>query len=527
MPKKIVRSWDVFDTLISRRCVHPQGIFDLMGVTFGADFTSVRVDAEIAARASKQEISLADIYDKLQTANGWSATKRQCALENEIRTEYKNVIPITENLSRVRDGDIIISDMYLEHEIIDGLLRTAGLNKNVTLFVSNNGKADGSMWKRLRRQFYILKHTGDNPHSDFLRPLRHGIPACITEASAETRWERVLRCNGAPALSAYVREMRLRTFHENEGSRALQRSQIEANFPLLLLSSAALVRWCFEQNISRALMSSRDCILWAPLAEKVACHAGSQLAIEYFLTSRVAALKSSERFLEYAAKRIKSDSVVVDLSMTGVSLAGLADRLGIKEVRAFAIASHQSISKSLYGEGFHATAKVNIESLTAEVIDDDLEAINQALSPSIHDVHETSSGLSVTYASENRSRAVLDAVRVQHAAFSELLDRVPEAVLSEALELATSTRLIFLVRECARHAGSFRTVISRARPGAALWNDPNGIKLNLPYTTQPWLKWVAHTLKRLLKPLTPSGSPLHRFAKILLIILQALKKARK
>lgn len=524
MPKKIVRSWDVFDTLISRRCVHPYGIFDLMGVTLGVGFRLARMDAEIAARASKQEISLADIYDKLQTANGWSAAERQRALDSEIRIEYENVIPITENLSRVRDGDIVVSDMYLHHEIIEGLLRTAGLNKNVTLFVSNNGKADGSMWKRLRKQFYILKHTGDNPHSDFLRPLRHGIPACITEASAETRWERVLRCNGAPNLSAYVREMRLRIFDENEGSRAVQRSQIEANFPLLLLSSAALVRWCTEQNISRALMSSRDCILWAPLAEKVAHYAGSQLTVEYFLTSRVAALKSSERFLQYATKRLKPDSVVVDLSMTGVSLAGLADRLDIREVRAFAIASHQSISKSLYGEGFDAKAKVNIESLTAEVIDDDLEAINQALSPSIHDVHETIDGLYVTYASENRSHAVLDAIRVQHAAFSELLERVPEAVLAEALELATGARLIFLVRECASHSVSFKTVISRARPGAALWNDPNGIKLNLPYTTHPRLKWLSHTMKRLVRPLTPFGSPLHNIAKALIIILNALKR---
>jgi hypothetical protein len=527
MPKRIVRSWDVFDTLISRRCVHHYGIFDLMSVTLGAGFTSARVDAEIAARASEQEITLADIYDRLQTANCWSRAERQRALESEIRIEFENVIPIAENLSRVRDGDIIISDMYLPPEIIAGLLRTAGLNKKVTLFVSNNGKADGSMWKRLRKQFFIFKHTGDNPHSDFLRPLRHGIPASITEVSAETKWERVLRCNGAPALSAYVREMRLRTFHEKESTRTIQKSQIEANFPLLLLSSAALVRWCTEQNIARALMSSRDCILWERLAEKVAREAGSKLVVEYFLTSRVAALKSSERFLDYAKKRIKPDSVVVDLSMTGVSLAGLADRLGIPEVRAFAIASHRSISTTLYGEGFQAKAKVNIESLTSEVIDDDLEAINQAVSPSIHDVLETNNGLSITYASENRSQAVLDAVRIQHGAFTELLNRVPQPVLAEALTLATSTSLKFLVRECARHSSSFKTVISRARPGAALWNDPNGIKLNLPYTTQPRLRQFIYIMKRLLRPFAPTGSLPRSFAKTLLIVFQAIKRSVK
>ena len=527
MTKRLVRSWDVFDTLIARRCNHAYAIFDLMEAVLGNDFRASRVQAESAARASKQEISLDDIYDKLQIARGWNAEERQSALELEIRIEFANVIPIAENLSRVRDGDVLVSDMYLPQEIIMGLLRSAGLDKDVTLFVSTNGKAEGSMWRRLNTQYFVLKHTGDDPRSDFLRPLWHRIPAGVTEASAESPWERVLRCNGAPALSAYVREMRLRAFHKNKASRILRAAQIEANFPLLLLASAALVQWCRERGISRALMSSRDCVLWAPLAEKVARHAGNGLVVEYFLISRVTALRPSEKYLEYAAKRITSDSVVVDLSMTGVSLAGLADRLDMKEVRAFVIAWHQSSAKSLYGEGFDSKAKVKIEFLTAEVIHNDLEAFNQALTPSIHDVFETSNSLSVTYASENRSHAVLEAVRVQNAAFTELVDLVPEAVLEEALGIAKSTKLVFLVRECERHAGNFKTVISRANPGAALWSDPNGIKLKLPYATQhPVPRWLSHTLKRLLRPLIPPGSALYRYGKILGLVLRVLRRRK-
>src|SRR5262245_33765706 len=118
MARRLVRSWDVFDTLIARRCGHPYGIFDLMGATFGESFKAARVQAESAARASQQEIFLADIYDKLQIAAGWSAEKRQSALDLEIRLEFDNVIPITENMSQVSDGDIVVSDMYLPPEII-------------------------------------------------------------------------------------------------------------------------------------------------------------------------------------------------------------------------------------------------------------------------------------------------------------------------------------------------------------------------------------------------------------------------
>jgi hypothetical protein len=522
--KPAVYSWDVFDCLIARRCVHPNEIFELMGRTLGYDFKVERLQAESEARADKPDLSIADIYDKLQARFHWSEGEKQRVLDLEIQTEFENVIPIAENISRVRDGDILVSDMYLPAEVIMRLLRAAGLNKQVTLFVSGMGKADGTMWRSLKGQYRIIRHTGDNPRSDFLRPLRYGIFARMTETSAETRWEQLLRFNGAPALSAYVREKRLRLDSVTGPSHKSRRAQIEANFPLLLLASAALIRWCNQQGYSSALMCSRDCVLWAPLAAKVADHAGGDIKIEYFLTSRVAALKSSENFLNYASKRVKPDAVVVDLSMTGVSLAGLADRLGMTQVSAFVISWQRSSAKSLYGDAYRPKARVSIEFLTAEVIDEDLEALNQATTPSIHDVQELGEELSITYATENRSQSILDAVQVQNAAFEDMLKTVPTDVLDEALKLALGMRLVFLVRECARHAGSFKTVTSMAQPGAALWNDPNGIMLNLPYAKQgSFLGSLFYKLKRLARHMVPAGSPQHRLAKLLAIVIQIAK----
>jgi hypothetical protein len=528
LSKPLVRSWDVFDTLIARRCGDPNGIFDILEPVLGSGFKQARLDAEHSVRKLNREISLNDIYDHLQMELGWTEEYTAAALELELRTELDNVIPIAENMSRLRDGDIAVSDMYLSEQQILNLLRAAGLKKDLKVFVSNNGKADGRMWRRLKKQFLIVTHTGDNPRSDFLRPLRHGIFSKLSEISIETAWERLLRCNGAPALSAYVREMRIRSYQTSKELREVQAAQIQANLPLLLLSSAALVKWCDEHGIRRALMSSRDCVLWTPLAEKVARHAGSSLAVEYFLTSRVAALKSSVSYLNYAAARMGPDSVVVDISMTGTSLAGLADRLGMKQVKAFVIAWHQSIARSLYGESFRSRATVAPEFLTAETIDEDLEALNQALTPSIHDVLETNGVLNVTYAVENRSTAVLDAVRAQHAAFNELVEVLPAAVVTEALSLAGGTRLVFLARECARHAGSLETVISKAQPGAALWNDPNGRALGLSYATRsPASRWLALMMKRMVKPVVRRGSFLHSLGKTSPLIFQALKNSRR
>lgn len=528
MAKRLVHSWDVFDTLIARRCGTFDAIFDIMGETLGAEFRSMRIRAEAAARERKGDISIDDIYDEIQRESGWSAHERQNALELEISTEFVNVVPVVENLSRVSEGDVLVSDMYLPADTIMGLLREAGLDKQVTLFVSTQGKANGTIWKRVRDAQRIFKHTGDNPGSDFLRPLMNLIPAALTNASAETAWECLLRANGAPELCRYVREMRLRLLpHGPSRERALIAAQIEANFPLLLLASAALVSWCIDNGISRALMSSRDCILWAALAEKVARRDGTGVTAEYFLVSRVASLKSSANYLDYARRRVTPDSVVVDISMTGVSLAGLADRIGLPEVNAFVIALHQSSAGALYGSKFRPKARVKFEYLLAELDHHDLEAFNQAPTPSIHDVTETPDGLIVEYGAENRPTTVIEAIKVQNAAFARLVGDVPNLVLDEALTLARSTRLLFLIRECERHAGTFKTAVTRAKPGSALWNDPNGIELNLPYVSNnPIMAWIAAAGKRAVKPLFRPGAALHAYRSIPGLVLRRLSKRR-
>ena len=49
MTRRIVRSWDIFDTLVTRRCASPEGIFDLMSATLGDAFAPARIEAERAA----------------------------------------------------------------------------------------------------------------------------------------------------------------------------------------------------------------------------------------------------------------------------------------------------------------------------------------------------------------------------------------------------------------------------------------------------------------------------------------------
>ena len=114
--------------------------------------------------------------------------------------------------------------------------------------------------------------------------------------------------------------------------------------------------------------------------------------------------------------------------------------------------------------------------------------------------------------------------KVQNSVFLDMLDRVPEIVLDEALALTRGHRLLSLIREVERHMGEVTTNVTIANPGAALRNDPNGIKLNLAYTSiNPVLHFFYSRTKTLFKPFILPGAPLYAYKSIPGIILRKLR----
>lgn len=156
-----VNSWDCFDTLIGRNLIKPQSIFNIVGERIGdPNFTEKRIRAEKINGSTYEEI-----YQNLPGIDK----------NLELEEELKNCYPIVENMKKVKDGDYIISDMYLPKDFIHEMLKKCGLNKDVKIIVSKNGKHNGKIWKELRNN--INEHTGDNIISDVKNPLLQGIKA--------------------------------------------------------------------------------------------------------------------------------------------------------------------------------------------------------------------------------------------------------------------------------------------------------------------------------------------------------------
>jgi|GEM_PF-496807 len=332
--RPVIKSFDVFDTLIARRCLEPRRIHEHVEMAFGIrGFARLRREAEIAV--SVHDYGLDDIYRALGQSQGWDSSLLDSLKQAEINTELEQVIPIAENLALVRDGDLLVSDMYLGEEIIRRLLEKAGMDRNVGLYVSSHGKASGQVWPKVLEKFQVSSHMGDSMDTDVRSPRAHGITTTHTAIASPTPVEAWLMQAGLRDIALICREARLALRSPDHLSTELQSLQTSVNFPMLLLASIPLARLVQEKAIKHVLFGSRDGELWMHLFRRFAKNIGLECQIEYFYTSRVARRNPSADYFAYADARISERSVIVDICGTGWSLAHLVQTLDIDHCPVF------------------------------------------------------------------------------------------------------------------------------------------------------------------------------------------------
>jgi hypothetical protein len=324
-----LNSFDVFDTLIARRSVEPDGVLRKLEDRAGLPgLAAARLAADRNLGSRGQPYQLHDIWQEVGRVLGLESASIRRLQEQEIGLEHDEIIPIAENLALVQDGDLLVSDTYLPAEVVLSLLRHAGLNQRVALVVSNDGKFRGSLWAELLAKISIRQHFGDNPHSDGRTPSAAGIPAVIYTGAGRTAVERYLTEQGCEPLANLVREVRL----ANPFTRASAPQQhlwllsCQLNFPLLFLASLALEQFAGASGIREVLFVSRDCLLWRELFAALFPHRRAT----YLYASRLCLLRPSENYLAYFRSVWHAGCVVVDLFSTGASWSSLFTRLNVK-----------------------------------------------------------------------------------------------------------------------------------------------------------------------------------------------------
>lgn len=183
-------SFDIFDTLIYRPFSRPVDLFHIVGAETGLlNFAELRQYCERKSREKRfgengtHEVTLDDIYQYMEDYAGSSfAAAKEKELVAEMSLCFANpYMKRVWNILRVRGTRLVVtSDMYLDREFLERLLRKNGFEGFERVFVSNErgaSKYRGGLYETVKNYLQCNKiaHIGDNTHSDIEMSKKHGL----------------------------------------------------------------------------------------------------------------------------------------------------------------------------------------------------------------------------------------------------------------------------------------------------------------------------------------------------------------
>lgn len=315
-------SFDIFDTLISRKVLDPIGIFYSVkekmlssNLNFPAYLTkhypTVRSHAELNLREyynrsklerddERCEISFDEIFERLNVLYG--LTDEQIALlkEWELEAEYENTIPIKERVDTVKEliqkGEtvILVSDMYLPKDFIKKMLEKSDpALAELPLYLSSElgyQKSHKTLFLEIYRQygpkynFGKWIHTGDNIHSDRNVPRSLNIKTNFVEKPTFNKFEKAL-VEYVDSYDGYLVAAAMARFRQNNPSK---KAQFVYSFISLLF--VPYVRWtlhsAIENNDEIVYFISRDGHQLKRIADKIADIEKLNIERKYIYASR-------------------------------------------------------------------------------------------------------------------------------------------------------------------------------------------------------------------------------------------------
>lgn len=190
-----VISFDVFDTLLMRKCLYPATVFKMVEERAAGLlgkraflFSLKRREAEHKLYSEGRHPTIHEIYGRMGKDCGISESDCIRLLEQEILQE-RGLMARREDMYQAyryalekKKKIYITSDMYLTKELIDRLLSEQGITQYQDLLVSCEygcSKADGGLFAVLKKAAASddILHVGDNSETDISGAGRAGMDA--------------------------------------------------------------------------------------------------------------------------------------------------------------------------------------------------------------------------------------------------------------------------------------------------------------------------------------------------------------
>lgn len=329
---KELHSFDIFDTLIRRSTLKPLSIFDYVrdrarasGMAFPLqvleNWVNLRNKAEHDVRdmmrkttferqSDKIEISLDDIYIRLQKNLRLSQAQTDFLKQTEIDAEIAHVEPIQQRIDylfslKAAGHDVImVSDMYLPENVIRAMLERAdGRLKDIPLYLSatiGHQKSTGKLYRHIffdiGYQYSKWTHYGDNKHADGSVPRRYGIQTASHDIDDFIPFEAALVAamdnhNRYPAYRLATKMHRYRS----ELIKQMDNTLLETKYYNYAYAGSALVtyiNWAIRDALARGYETlyfiSRDGHFLKQIADKIIATRGYDIKTKYIYGSRKA-----------------------------------------------------------------------------------------------------------------------------------------------------------------------------------------------------------------------------------------------
>ena len=316
-------SFDIFDTLISRKGLEPDSIFyavrDALRDNNALNFNELfierfplrRKNAEFGIReymnksmeqrkTIKREITLSMIYEELQLLEDLTDEQRDYLMNLECEIEIDSVLPVSEEIdnlkSLLKEGEkvILISDMYLPVSVIRKMLEKADpIFNDIEIFLSNeygtlkNNKFLFFEVYRNQKPFYGYGkwiHTGDNLNADQKQPRLLGIETRLVNKPEFTDIEKTIAeqigCYDAYKLMAMQARMK------NEYSFKSADFVIDYVAPLFVSYIDWVVRDAIDKGFQTLYFVSRDGHHLKRIADAIIKKSNLNLKTKYIYASR-------------------------------------------------------------------------------------------------------------------------------------------------------------------------------------------------------------------------------------------------
>ena len=315
-------SFDIFDTLITRKVATPKGIFVLMNDIINqspqfadlpndvkTNFFNYRTNSEFYLRQINnqwndgKDISLDMIYNHIQHTYFLTNEQTQTIKELEIQLELDNIIPIKENIEKLKvllekgKRVVLISDMYLPEYIVkEMLLKCDPVLCQVKLYLSSTlgfMKTKQALFHYVKEQenveFREWTHMGDNKFADFFCARKLGIKAVLYPYVKFKEYEKSLLV--ANSQNSFVqislgcaKNIRLNKFPNDE------KAQLGASLagPILFPYIYWLLDQAQKRGIERLYFIARDGYILKLIADLIIKENNLPIKTKYIYGSRKA-----------------------------------------------------------------------------------------------------------------------------------------------------------------------------------------------------------------------------------------------